>query len=372
MWAARCCTRCSGEDWPVRPSSLLQAQGRAVAVLGATLDLPGTRTLARLSKAPSVSDAVFAGTPSTLVRPGSPPPWPALVFVNGATPDGRTHPMVLRLSLALARAGHLVFIPDLPGIAGGELSPATLAAAIAYARAAADSAESSRGRTGLAGVSVGASLALLTAAEPGLADRISVVACVAPYTDMANVMLLATTATYRSGQRFEPYAVPEYLWVGLARSVTAILAPSPEIRALTAQLRAVDPAAADPAGAFRDRSFHEVGDEAESVLALLTNRDPTRFDSLYGALPAHVKATVTALSPLHAAPRLHAPVEIVTAPRDRYFPIAESRALVAAAPRARLTVTSLLAHATPRLDPRYLAELGRLDGFFVRALLAAR
>ena len=340
-------------------------------MLGATLDLPGTRALARLSKAPTVRDSVFAGTASTIVRPGMPPPWPALVFVNGATPDGRTHPMVLRLSLALARSGQLVFIPDLPGIAGGELSPATLGAAIAYVRAAADSAESRQSRIGLAGVSVGASLALLTAAEPGLAERVSVVACVAPYTDMANVMLLATTGTYRSGQRFEPYAVPAYLWVGLARSVTAILPPSPEIEALTAELRSVDPAAADPAATFRDRSFHELGDEPAAVLALLTNRDPEQFDSLYAGLPAHVKATVTALSPLHAAPGLRAPVEIVTAPRDRYFPVAESRALVVATPRARLTVTSLLAHATPRLHPRYLTELGRLDGFFVRALLAA-
>ncbi len=61
----------------------------------------------------------------------------------------------------------------------------------------------------------------------------------------------------------------------------------------------------------------------------------------------------------------------MTAPRDRYFPVAESRALVAASPRVRLTVTSLLAHATPRLSPRYLAELGQLNGFFVRALAAA-
>jgi hypothetical protein len=51
--------------------------------------------------------------------------------------------------------------------------------------------------------------------------------------------------------------------------------------------------------------------------------------------------------------------------------VAESRALVASSPYIRLTVTSLLAHATPRLSPRYLAELGQLNGFFVRALAAA-
>ena len=151
---------------------------------------------------------------------------------------------------------------------------------------------------GLAGVSIGASLALLTAADPRLADRISVVACIAPYTDMANVMLLATTGTCRNGERFEPYAVPPYLWVGLARSVTAILRPTAGIEALTAELRAVDSAATDPAAMFRNRSFDELGPEAATVLALLTNRDPARFDDLYADLPAHVKATVAALSPL--------------------------------------------------------------------------
>jgi hypothetical protein len=49
----------------------------------------------------------------------------------------------------------------------------------------------------------------------------------------------------------------------------------------------------------------------------------------------------------------------------------EAQALAAASPRVRLTVTSLLAHATPRLSARYLAELRRLNAFFVRAFTAA-
>ena len=224
------------------PRQLLQTQAQAAAILGTTLDLPGTETLARRAKEPRVEEATLAGVPSTVVRPRGAPPWPALVFMNGATPDGRAHPTVLRLSLALARAGRLVFIPDLPGIAAGELSPATLAAATAYVDEAAAGREAARGQVGLAGVSIGASLALLAAADPRLAERISVVACVAPYGDMANVMLLATTGTSRSGQRFEPYPVPEYLWVGLARSVVAILPPTLGIEALSAELRLLGPA----------------------------------------------------------------------------------------------------------------------------------
>jgi hypothetical protein len=352
-------------------SSLLRAQAHAAAVLATTLDLPGMSVLAHLSKTPRSDDGVLAGTAATIVRPAGSPPWPAVVFVNGATPDGRAHPMVLRLSLALARSGHLVFIPDLPGIAGGELSPATLAAAIEFTQVAAGMAESANGRVALAGVSVGASMALLAAAEPSVADRISTVVCIAPYSDLAKVMLLATTGMYRDAERLVAYPVPEYLGVGLARSLAAILPPTPAIGGLCDDLRALDPASADPLATFRARSFDELGDDAVRLFSLLANRDPARFDDLYAALPAHVRAAVEALSPLHAAARLRAPVEIATAPRDTYFPVAESRALVDASPRVRLTVTSLLAHATPRLSPRYPAELGRLNAFFVRALAAA-
>lgn len=348
----------------------LRAQAHAAAVLGATLDIPGLSRLARPAKKPHTRDAVLAGMPVTIVEPSEPPPWPALVFMNGATPDGRAHPMVLRLSVALARSGRRVFIPDLPGIAGGELSPATLSAAIAFTEAAADLPETADGRVAVAGVSIGGSLALLAAADPRVADRISAIVCIAPYSDLAKVMLLATTGSYRENGRMVPYAVPPYLAVGLARSLAAMLPPTPEATALCTELRSLDPASAS-AREFREDVFHNAGPEAMTLYALLSNRDAGRFDDLYDALPAQIKSTARDLSPLEVAPRLHAPVEIATAPRDKYFPVAESRALVAASPLVRLTVTSLLAHATPRLSPRYLAELGQLNGFFVRALAAS-
>ena len=348
----------------------LRAQAHAAAVLGATLDVPGLSRLARPAKQPLTHDAVLAGMPVTIVEPSAPPPWPALVFMNGATPDGRAHPMVLRLSVALARSGRRVFIPDLPGIAGGELSPATLSAAVAFTETAADLPETADGRVALAGVSIGGSLALLAAADPRVADRSSAVVCIAPYSDLAKVMLLATTGSYREDGRVVPYAAPPYLAVGLARSLAAMLPPTSEAAALCSELRSLDPASSS-AREFREEAFHNAGAEAMSLYALLTNRDAARFDGLYDALPEQIRSTAKDLSPLHVAPRLRAPVEIATAPRDKYFPVAESRALVAASPHVRLTITSLLEHATPRLSPRYLAELGQLNRFFVRALAAA-
>ena len=354
---------------PRSRSSVLRAQLQAAAILGATLDLPGASLVTLRAGSPSTHDQVLAGVPVTTVRPHGRGPWPALVFMNGATPDGRMHPMVLRLSHALARTGHLVLIPDLPGVAGGELSPATLSTAVAFVEEATRAPDAAQNGVALAGVSIGGSLALLCAVDARVAEHVSAVVCIAPYTDLEKVMLLATTSSYPFDDGVGPYAVPPYLAVGLARSLAAMLPSTPEATVLCDELRRIDPSAGG-ALEFPEATFRAAGAEAVTVFELLSNRDPARFDELYAALPGHIRSTVNDLSPLRQAVSLRAPVEIATAPRDRYFPVAESRALIAASPRVRLTVTSLLAHATPRLSVRYLAELGALNGFFVRALEA--
>jgi acetyl esterase/lipase len=294
-----------------------------------------------------------------------------VLFSNGATPDGRAHPGVRRLGIGLARCGNVVFVPDLPGIATGELTPRTAAAAVECAAAAAGSRESRGGRVGLVGVSVGGTLALLVAASPELAGRISVVACIAPFTDLEKVMLLATTGMYPGPAGLEPWTVPSTLPVGLARSLVAILPPTADARALREALERLDPAADDPLGALRASPCRSLGEAAAAAQALLVNRDADSFPGLYAALPEPVRAAAAALSPLHSAARLAAPVEIATAPRDAYFPVAESLALASIAADVRVTVTSALTHAVPSLGLTNLAGLARLHGFFVRALAAA-
>ena len=307
----------------------------ALAALGATLELPTVALpLGRLP--PTVREAQSAGRPATVIQPSTGAPWPSLVFASGATPEGRTHPTVLRLGLALARAGYMISIPELPGVAGGVLTPATLDAAIRSTTEIADQRQSLHGRVGLVGVSVGGTLALLVAAQPQLAARISIVSCIAPFTDLKRVMLLATTGMYRDdGGGLRPYPVPAELAAGLARSIEEI-------------------------GAADARATHE----------LLANTDPSRFDDLYDALPATVHESVKALSPRHVVDRILAPVEIATAPRDRYFPVDEPLA-IATSPRVRVTVTPTLAHAVPRLSGRNVVGAVRLELFFARTLSSA-
>jgi pimeloyl-ACP methyl ester carboxylesterase len=308
---------------------------QALGALGATLELPSV-ALPSGRLPPTVTEARSAGRPATIIRPSTPPPWPSLLFASGATPEGRTHPIVLRLGLALARAGYMVAIPELPGVAAGVLTPATLDAAIGSTAELADARQSLRGRVGLVGVSIGGTLALLAAAQPELAARISIVSCIAPFTDLKRVILLATTGMYRDAKGgLRPYPVPDELAAGVARSIEEI-------------------------GAADARATHE----------LLANRDPSRFDDLYDALPKSVHESVETLSPQHVIDRILAPVEIATAPRDRYFPVDEQLA-IAASSRVRVTVTPTLAHAVPRLSGRNIVGAVQLELFFARTLLSA-
>ena len=78
------------------------------------------------------------------------------------------------------------------------------------------------------------------------------------------------------------------------------------------------------------------------------------------------------LSPLSHARRLDMPVYLASAPHDKYFPPAESRALIRDAPDVHVTVTRTLAHAVPHLSGGDVADLFRFASFTVRALHAAR
>ncbi len=334
-----------------------------------TLDLPGAQRSSRL--AVQAEDGALGAWPAVTVRPRSAPPWPAVMFVNGATPDGRAHPGVRRFAGSLARAGYVVVIPDLPGVAAGELSLPTLAASVDCAVRAAESAETRDGRIALFGVSVGGALALLTAAAPDLSARISVVACIAPFADLEKVLMLATTGTYPGPAGRFPYPVSSELQVGVSRSLARILDPTPDTRALRRAVERLDPASPDPLGALRDAPCQSLGPAAAAAQALLLNRDPERFDDLFAALPNDLRDVVASLSPLRSAARLSAPVEIATAPNDKYFPLAESHALAGQGANIRITVSSALAHATPRVALRSIVDFARLEGFIARSLGAA-
>jgi acetyl esterase/lipase len=347
----------------------IAARARAAALIPIVMDLPGFAWAARaLTADPSTEQLEIEGVPVTVTRPAGAGPFPAWVFVTGAHPLRRREPVVQRLSEGLARSGYVTLVPDLPGLGDGQLTRRTLDAAVAVIEATV-ARRDVRGRTALVGASAGASIALLAGARAELADRISVVAAIAPFADLRKILCLATTRRYEHEGEFAEHEVPTLLRRAVGRSVVAALAESAEREALLSRLGTIEDEDHDP--------FEGLGEEPANgvtgpLIRLFANRDPARFDELYGALPEEVCSAIEELSPLAAAGQIRAPVELAVPPVDPYFPSGEARALADSLPNVRLTVTATLDHTRPMASLRRLGGLAKFEGFVVRGLAAAR
>ena len=349
--------------------SWIDAQARAVVALSPILEVPVlTPAVEAVTGEPRFEDTFVAGNPAFVVRPQGEGPWPAIFFVNGVVTQGRKLPEVRKLAEGLARAGYLVVVPDLPGLRRGEIRPETVHETLEVARAISERPDARDGTVGLVGVSTGATLSLLAAGDAEVARRVSVVAGVAPYTDVRTVLSTATTGHYRGADgEMVPYEVDPFLAGAITQSLVSTLPPSRDRDVLLDELEEVDRLRPE----FLDE-LRGMGPDASSVAELLENRDPYRFDDLYTGLPEGVRAKLEELSPLAGGERVSVPVEMISGPHDKYFPLSETRAVVYIAPQARVTVSEALDHAELEPSARNLPALLTMDGFVVRSLRQAR
>ena len=354
--------------------SWVDAQARAVVVISSVLDAPVLTPAAKaVSGEPRFADGTVAGNPALISRPGGEGPWPAVFFVNGTVPEGRKLPEARRLAEGFARAGYLVVLPDLPGLMEDRITPETVAETAEVARAVSDRPDAVDGEVSMVGISTGATLALLAAQRPDVGDRVSLVAGVAPYSDIRTVLNVATTGRYeREDGSLARHDADPFLSYVVARSTIAALPPGEDRQRLSAEIEAVGRENPDPLGSLRLRRTGDLGPDATAVVALLANRDPARFDELYARLPDGVKEDLEAFSPLARTGRIRAPVEVATGPEDKYFPASESRNLDAVAPDLRVTVTPAIDHAQLEVSPGKMAAFAGFDAFVVRTLREAR
>jgi len=349
----------------------IRAGGRALVLLALVLRVPvASHLVGRITKEPRVERTEVDGVPVEVVRPPDDLPRPAWVFVNGAHPLRRKEPVVLQLTHGLARAGYVVFVPDIPGLGEGTITKRTIAATTAVTRAACERPDVRDGRVALVGASTGAGLALLAAGSPAVADRVSVVAAVAPFADLRKLVCLTTTTSYEDDDGRATYEVTNLHRLVVSRSLVAALRSSAERDRLLAEIDSIERDELDPLEELPRRAGR-VGDEAGAVLALLASRDADRFQTLYEALPQSVLEFVEELSPLRVHQTLRAPVELIVPPSDAYFPLGEALALARSLPGVRLTVTGTLDHTRPRASLARLGDLAAFGGFVIRSLSAA-
>lgn len=351
----------------------IDAQGRAAVVLASVLEAPvATPVVEVVTGEARVEETSVAGNPTSVFYPAGEGPYPAVVFVNGTLREGRKYEEVRDLGRGLARAGYLAVVPDLPGLRTDTISPETVSETVEVAREVSGRPDARDGRVGLMGVSTGGTLAVLAAGRPALEGRVSAVVGVAPYADIETVLALATTDHYELDGEMVPYEADPFLSYVVARSLISALPPGEDRAALLSGLDAVERYGEDPLRVFRDYPMEDLGAGARSVVALLANRDPDRFAALYRDLPPGIRGRMEKLSPVAGSGRLEAPVEIVSGPRDRYFPLSESYELGRVAPELRVTVTRVLDHSEVSVSPRSLPEFLKLNGFAVRSLRELR
>jgi len=249
---------------------------------------------------------------------------PALVYLNAATPAGCSEPVVQRALRGLARAGFRVVAPELPGLRTGTITPAALETAVAVIETVAAQAP-----VRVFGVSTGASLGILAAADERLDGRIARVTAITPFAHLDRIVCLATTGIYPGRWGSYPHTVAPLLASAAERSLIAA-----------------------------------AGGDRQAVAPVLENRDVACFAKLWAALPSSIQTTVAALSPAQAAARVRVPVELVSSGCDRYFPLEESETLARTCPQARLSVLAALDHGRPRLSG--LPQLLQLTRFAAR------
>jgi hypothetical protein len=290
-------------------------------------------------------------------RPSRGGPHAGVVLCLGIVPAALDHPQIGRFAAALARSGFVVLIYWSPAMQERQLDPSDrqgLAAAFEHLLAlpGVDPA-----RCGLVGTCVGASFALLAAAEPSISDRVAFVGTFAPYGSLETLTRSIATRTTDGA----PWAVDTLTWTSYVRTLTAQLPPA-EAERLREEF-------ATPEGA--GHAEQPLEGDARAIRRVLVPVSDAEADEAFAALPEPVRTRLGLMSPLGSLDGIRAPVVAVAHDRDDLvIPVGESRLLrrrLAGRPGFHYTELALFAHADPTARRvvlhRLPFELAKLAGF---------
>ena len=300
----------------------VQARGKALGVLAEAVGIDFPRPFAADIRR---ADVDLAGVTGHLYVPDEPSP--AVVLLPGAAPLGKDDPRAVRLARSVARAGRVVFVPDLV-LYERRLVPEDLERIVAAVLALGDH-PAADGTVQLVGISYGGSFALVAAADERLRGKLEQVATFGAYWDLVGVIQAVTTGTSLVGSARVP-------WEGhpMARSILeeALLRLGP------AELR-------EPLrSALAEGDASGLDAEARAVFDLLRNEDPGRTRQLASALPEPLRRLLTAFSPSSVVDDLDVPVVAMHSTDDPAVPYGELARLKRALPGARVVTVSSFRH----------------------------
>jgi dienelactone hydrolase len=251
----------------------------------------------------------------------------AILLVLGVNNVGRNQQVVARVADALARTGVAVLVPDSRVLLEGRLDVGEVDGVVRAFEVLASRPEVDPHRVGVAGFSVGGSLALLAAADPRIADRVRFVNAFGAYGDASTYLASVAANAYRdeSGTAVpwtpSPLAREVYL-----RFVLDQVADAGDRRALELALGDDVLAATRPPPDAELRASLET-DAAQTIHDLLTASSLADAERAIDVLPPQTRSFIDAISPVRHVEGLRADVYLMHDTADHHVPFMESRAL---------------------------------------------
>ena len=299
-------------------------------------------------------------TVADVYRPDDDRQHAAVVLFLGANAAGRDDPDVVNLGKALAGAGYAVMFHWSPTMAlRANIEPAETGNLVWAFQYLAEREYVDPDRVGLGGFCVGASFALVAAADPRIRDHVNFVNAFGPYYEARLLLLQASTrSVFYEGER-EPWDTDRLTLRVLANELIETLDDPADAEALTRQYMNGE--------TLSEEELNALGPDARTVMTLLDGTSPETAEALYGSLPADFRAALDRISPSTHVDDIRARLLIMHDRNDRLVPAAESRRLLAATEdRGNVRYTEVLAfeHVRPSGGGLgdLLAEAARLFG----------
>lgn len=248
-------------------------------------------------------------------------PRAAALLSVGATPHGLDDPAIVMLGDALARAGYVTMLHWSPSMGlqsnFDPSEPERMVEAFVYLEGL-DYVD--RERVGIGGFCVGASLALVAAADPEIRDRVDFVNAFGPFFNAETLLLQAVSGTVVYDGETTPWRPAPRTLEFLATELIETLDDPSDARILKRHYldhepsSAVDPDALSPQGRV--------------VARLLEGVQTHEAKMLYEMLPPAFREELARISPSTYVEDLRARLLILHTRDDEYVPAAESRRLL--------------------------------------------
>ena len=270
-------------------------------------------------------------------------PRAAVLLVIGASPEGLDDPNAVNLGKALARAGFVTMMHWSPTM-GLEANisptePENIVQAFLYLE---NQDYVDRERVGLGGFCVGASLALVAAADPRISDRVAFVNAFGPFFDAEKLLVQAASRSVtHEGEQMAWQPDPRTLRV-LANELIETMDDQTDTEILTRIY--IDKGEATPA------ELASLSARGRVAVRLMDGVTPEEAESLYSTLPPSFGENLARVSPVTYIGGIQAPLLVMHDRDDRMVPVSESRRLVQATQDSldvRYTELSAFDHLLP-------------------------